>query len=467
LQFKSEQKKSRTGINLPKRIYLQRISGFALSFPPLAARLYQQNEGYFIWALAVIICILWPHIAYFISSRSITPTKAELRNLVYDCVLGGVMTAVVQFNPLITVSMWAMLIMDSIAVGGLKLFYRSITALILVSVLAGVLTGFTVDIETSFISVLLCIPVLLIFPPINGITAYARTLQVIKLKEMIEMQKNEISDVKQQLEIANTDLIETNKSLVETQTIASLDMKMAVNVQMSMLQNSPPEIESWDIAFFYKPMSGVSGDFYDFYVNDDRLEGVAIFDVSGHGISSGLITMIAKSVLFRIFNSGRNSSLSAILKKYNRELYSEISQAQHYLTGVLLRIDGNKIEYVNAAHPNIVKKTADGVEIIEIPDSSERGICFLGIDDKSYGYESISFNLKSNEYLLLYTDCLLESRNGVNEEFGYERILESFENSSDVTAEDLLQHILDDFNSFVKSTDTLGDDLTIIVLRKT
>jgi sigma-B regulation protein RsbU (phosphoserine phosphatase) len=55
-------------------------------------------------------------------------------------------------------------------------------------------------------------------------------------------------------------------------------------------------------------MSGISGDLYDFYLDDDTLSGISLFDVSGHGIASGLITMLAKSILFRTYNSNMDQT---------------------------------------------------------------------------------------------------------------------------------------------------------------
>jgi sigma-B regulation protein RsbU (phosphoserine phosphatase) len=78
-------------------------------------------------------------------------------------------------------------------------------------------------------------------------------------------------------------------------------MDMASNVQATLFPPTPPEVNGWDIAFVFRPMAGVSGDMYDFYTEGDTLNGVALFDVSGHGIASGLITMIARTVFQRNF----------------------------------------------------------------------------------------------------------------------------------------------------------------------
>ena len=58
-----------------------------------------------------------------------------------------------------------------------------------------------------------------------------------------------------------------------------------------------PALKNYEIAYYNKAMAGVSGDFYDFYYNNTSLEGFGIFDVSGHGLASGLVTMLAKNII--------------------------------------------------------------------------------------------------------------------------------------------------------------------------
>ena len=96
-------------------------------------------------------------------------------------------------------------------------------------------------------------------------------------------------------------------------------------------------------------MAGVSGDLYDFYLEDNVLTGVSILDVSGHGIASGLITMLARTIFYRNFAAGKEEDLSEILEKSNRHLIKEIGNVDYYLTGILLRFKQDSVEYVNAA----------------------------------------------------------------------------------------------------------------------
>ena len=73
---------------------------------------------------------------------------------------------------------------------------------------------------------------------------------------------------------------------VQTNHIQSMEkeIELAAFVQESFSKRKMPDLESYDVAYYSKAMAGVSGDMYDFYTDDEVLEGAGIFDVSGHGI---------------------------------------------------------------------------------------------------------------------------------------------------------------------------------------
>ena len=64
---------------------------------------------------------------------------------------------------------------------------------------------------------------------------------------------------------------------------------MAAVIQQSFFRQDVKNIKKYEVAYFSRPMVGVSGDLYDFYKTGDKLDGLGVFDVSGHGISSGLV----------------------------------------------------------------------------------------------------------------------------------------------------------------------------------
>ena len=258
-----------------------------------------------------------------------------------------------------------------------------------------------------------------------------------------------------------------NRMLQEQQSIHDRDMRMAELVQKSFYCSKAPHTASWDCAFLFKPMSSVSGDVYDFYYNKDgELSGTSLFDVSGHGVASGLIGILSKYLAEQVFTSYANKPLEKMLRQFNTELTKEKGMVENYLTGIFLRITGNKIEYVNAGHTDVLIKTPslkNEVSVLGGNSGNFRG-SFIGIEGLPDDYSTITQKFTNETYLLLYTDCLTESRNLAGDELGTERLKEIFARTPQGSAKEVLAYLLDIFEAFTEAV-PLRDDLTVIVMK--
>lgn len=284
--------------------------------------------------------------------------------------------------------------------------------------------------------------------------------------KQLQEAKEEIEAAMEELEAMNDNLVQTNRDLEDAQRIAARDMQMAVNVQGSFFPGQPPAVQDYDVSFVFKPMAGVSGDLYDFYEKDGRLSGIGLFDVSGHGIASGLITMIGKSIIFRNFHRGHEDRLSRVMEKINRDLIQEIGNVDNYLTGVLLRFNDDSVDYVNAGHTDLLLRRTDGkVRVVQPKDADFKGF-YLGIEAMAGEYKEVRFRLNTGEALLLYCDCLLEEKNAEGEEFGVERLSQALAREPEGSAMNMLQAVLRDFYSFTGKETGFDDDLTAIMIVK-
>jgi sigma-B regulation protein RsbU (phosphoserine phosphatase) len=265
---------------------------------------------------------------------------------------------------------------------------------------------------------------------------------------------NDVEEYKEKLEVMvderTRQLNDRNRDLEEAHFIMKRDMVMAENVQKSLFPRNIPSADDWDLAYSFKPMAGVSGDLYDFYYDGNRLSGVGMFDVSGHGISSGLITILAKSVIYRSFTHGEKEKLGKVMEEINDGLIREIGSVDNYLTGILLRFHGRNVEYVNAGHTELLYKRSQSgnVGIVNLENEDIKGR-FLGIEGMRGKYQTIQFEMAKDDIVLLYSDCLNESVNAAGKEYGIERISEAMKNSSSQSAQKIRDHIILDFIRFM------------------
>ena len=198
---------------------------------------------------------------------------------------------------------------------------------------------------------------------------------------------------------------------------------------------------------------------------------LGIFDVSGHGIAPGLLTLMAKSIISATFLEMKDQRLGEVVEKINERLITEIKEIDNYLTGVILRFKDDQIEYINCAHPDVICKKSEINRTGKVLDKSGARVSgpFLGIDTRTshteVGFKEISFKLKAGDTLLLFTDSMSESTNLDGREYSETRIMQSLQNSQGETAQKLLNAVVGDFFHYLGAKE-MHDDLTVILVRK-
>ena len=255
--------------------------------------------------------------------------------------------------------------------------------------------------------------------------------------------------------------------LENAQRIADMDIRMASNLQASLLPRNMPVFPEWDIACSYLPMKGVSGDFYDVYQGDGRLQGIALFDVSGHGISSGLLTILAKSILYRKFLQKPERRLNSVMESFNEDLLAEIKDVDNYLTGILLRMNGDTVEYVNAGHIDLLARRSNPGRAFRVkPNDRPFNKNLVGVAGIENRFDVLKFSVGTGDMLLLFSDGIVESKNGERVPFGEERLLQAFQEAPAGSARAALEHVMNVVRAFTGGG-SFQDDVTVILAMRT
>jgi phosphoserine phosphatase RsbU/P len=210
----------------------------------------------------------------------------------------------------------------------------------------------------------------------------------------------------------------------------------------------------------------VSGDFYDFYESRGILEGVSLFDVSGHGVSAGLITMIAASTVRHVFREWSDAPLNLVMGRINEMIRREIGHVDNFLTGTLLRFRDFDVEYANAGHTQLLCRRGNGgpVSIINREGEDFRGP-LLGIRDMDASFDLVTFSVSPGDQILIYTDALVETMDAGKRHFGQDRLIESFRNAPDGNPRDIADHLVADAERHMDGM-PWRDDLSIILLKR-
>lgn len=125
-------------------------------------------------------CFIWPHIAYLLAKFSKNSKRAEVHNLLADSVLAGFIIGLIQFSLLPSAVIFMTILADRINVGIRKLPYKVIPLLLLGILLSVAIMGLEVDLESSFLVIIVTLPLLVIHSVAISYNNYRLIRKVIK-----------------------------------------------------------------------------------------------------------------------------------------------------------------------------------------------------------------------------------------------------------------------------------------------
>ncbi len=254
--------------------------------------------------------------------------------------------------------------------------------------------------------------------------------------------------------IENARLIEEEKSLLHLQE----EMKMAFKIQMGLLPKEKPEIDGYDIAGKSIPAKTVGGDYYDFIKTADGRIMVCLGDVSGKGMPAALL-MSNLQATFRGQDLGGHKPCE-IMSKSNNLLFRSTAPDKFatFFFGLLDNVR-HEFHYCNAGHNNpIVARKNGGHYFLDTG-----GLILGALEDSSYTDTVIS--LEVGDTLLVFSDGISEARNPSDEEYCEERIVEVLTKNPHLDSAGIIDHIINDVNTFADSRDQM-DDMTIVALKR-
>jgi len=244
------------------------------------------------------------------------------------------------------------------------------------------------------------------------------------------------------------------------------ELSLASVVQTSFFRHEEVLYDDWTIVYYTKAMSGVSGDFFDIYNNNHKLEGLGIFDVSGHGIASGLVTMLVKNIIINEFQKGKNDKLKTVIDRINVRYLNEKGNIENYLTGILCRIKDNTVEFVNAGHSMPILFKEDEEHCVEIKnDNGEGAFGAIGLIGMPNNFVEHSVTMETGDELILFTDGITDTTNETREAFGRDRLIRSINRNADRPLSTQINCIVSDVTNYAHGR-PLEDDITLIILKK-
>ena len=241
---------------------------------------------------------------------------------------------------------------------------------------------------------------------------------------------------------------------------SAAELNVATNIQQSMLPcifPAFPERKEIDIYATMDPAKEVGGDFYDFFMVDDKHLAIVIADVSGKGVPAALFMVIGKTLIKDHTTQGRD--LGAVFTEVNN-LLCESNSEEMFITAFegVLDLETGEFNYVNAGHemPFICKANGDFE-----PYKIRAAFVLAGMEDMKY--RAGSMTLEPGDKIFQYTDGVTEATNVHNELYGMERLGKILNKVKNGTPQEILPAVKADIDEFVGKAPQF-DDITMLCL---
>jgi serine phosphatase RsbU (regulator of sigma subunit) len=237
------------------------------------------------------------------------------------------------------------------------------------------------------------------------------------------------------------------------------ELVAAQKIQKHILPRKLPSVPGFDIAGASFPAEFAGGDHLDYITMPDGATGIVIGDVTGHGVSAGLI-MASTHAYVRSF-AEYDPDLSRVLARASDALH-RTTDDDRFVTLLFAKIDpvNRTFRYASAGHPTGYVLNATGALKADLPSTGVP----LAVFPKSEYPAGAPLALTTGDTVLLLTDGVLEAESPDGDLFGWKRALEVVRRSRDRSARDTIAALHEAVCAFAGST-RLTDDLTVVVVR--
>ena len=252
---------------------------------------------------------------------------------------------------------------------------------------------------------------------------------------------------------------------IADRVVMKRDLQIAREIQTWLLPGAPPLIPGISVAYTTRPANTVAGDYYDVFprpgkTNEENRVVFAVADVAGKSIPAAMLMATFQASLKTL--STAQVALPELVANMNKYACSNSQGGLRFTTAFLAEYDPARrvFTYINAGHNNPILRRSNGsIERLDV------GGLPLGIQPEAK-YESATVTLAPGDWLIIFTDGLVEAVNARDEEFDEPRLLSALEAGVSSTPKELLDRLMASLDLFVGSTPQ-HDDVTCLLVKAT
>jgi hypothetical protein len=250
---------------------------------------------------------------------------------------------------------------------------------------------------------------------------------------------------------------------IADRVVMKRDLQIAREIQTWLLPGAPPQIPGLAIAYATRPANTVAGDYYDVFprpgkTNADNRVVLAVADVAGKSIPAAMLMATFQASLKTL--STAQVPLAELASNMNRYACTNSQGGLRFTTAFLAEYDPARrtLDYINAGHNNPILRRASGqIERLDVG-----GLPF-GIQPEVQ-YQSGNVTLTPGDWLIVFTDGLVEAENARQEDYGEMRLMTAIEAGKMLEPSEMLKRLMAEVDLFVGTTPQ-HDDVTCMLIK--
>jgi sigma-B regulation protein RsbU (phosphoserine phosphatase) len=250
---------------------------------------------------------------------------------------------------------------------------------------------------------------------------------------------------------------------IADRVVMKRDLQIAREIQTWLLPGAPPQIPGISLAYATRPANTVAGDYYDVFPRpgktpEENRVVFAVADVAGKSIPAAMLMATFQASLKTL--STAQVALPELVANMNKYACSNSQGGLRFTTAFLAEYDAARrvLHYINAGHNNPILRRANGsVERLDV------GGLPMGIQPEAK-YESASVTLAPDDWLIIFTDGLVEAENTLQQEYGETRLLSTISAAAGTSPSEMLKRLMSELDLFVGNTPQ-HDDVTCLLIK--
>jgi sigma-B regulation protein RsbU (phosphoserine phosphatase) len=233
------------------------------------------------------------------------------------------------------------------------------------------------------------------------------------------------------------------------------DLELAARIQARLLPQKDFRCDGWQVAYQYRPLSVVSGDYCDLMIGPDESLYFLLGDVAGKGVAASVLMSNLSAIFRALIPLGL--PLNDLMERANR-IFTGSTLPNQYATLICGRAKAcGELELCNAGHVSAL--VVAGEEVSEVGSS---GMPIGLFSEEKFSVAELQ--LAPDSSLVLFTDGVSEARRE-DEDYGYERIAAAVVRGAGLCTSEAVANVLGDLDEFLSHT-PVYDDQTLMLLQR-